>query len=72
MTVGMGTEVFSLHYWVCPCWSKFILGSWLWLSELFAVISNQLSVHFHLLVPFTQIYDFLESLGCCPFQVSRS
>ena len=69
MTVGIGTEAFPLGYWVCPRWSK-ILGFWLWLSELFMVIIFFVQVQ--LLATFTQISAFLNSLACCPFQVSRS
>lgn len=57
--VGTGTEAFP----VPPCQSVAVLGFWHWLPGFFAVISNQLSVHFWVLAAFVQISDFLESLG---------
>ena len=46
-----------------PCSSKIILGFWPRLSELFAVISDHLSVNFQPLAVFAQISDIFESPG---------
>lgn len=69
--VGMGTEACPMHPGHTLAGLFNISGFWHWLSEFFAVINSQLSVHFWPLAAFVQILDFLEFLGFCRFQVSR-